>query len=493
MVESIENASDIFPQSADVERCEEQEPNSAQQLDLSRTAPVTNPTRAPVCGHLLQLWGEGEHRNLAGNITHLAWQLSFAQLEALSSSLRALVARHRILAARVEEDERGIHLFIDERFVPEIQVIDLRHSSATNHWTTLEKRAGEIAYECVWRPFEFDIQSRRSGPLMRSFLIILSDERSIFGIVVNHVLADFMALVIIGRDMRRFYDNYLSGKASRYPPLRISFMDYLINLDAWLQSSGGQSATAHWKARIGNTPQFRLPPDAQPPPTPSAPYGVLAFKVTSAAFEPMRTYARQQHSTLFILFLVAQFASIMKVSGKTHGLINVVHLGREQPRLYNLVGCFGSYVPFRIAMRSTCTFAEVVADVTRRWGEDSTELSRCSLSAAEGYPGFNFVDYPTDAGAGPFSVPYPIPWPEPSGERSDRYYLDMVLERRCQGWHGLMFYRNDLHAERTIKEFVVDILALLNLAIYIPDQSLDQLLSSIDLPQYRKPFEGVFQ
>ncbi len=445
-----------------------------------------DPKRLALHDGLLDVWRAGRSGETWGpNITNLVGQLAGLDLQALSSSIVSVVQRHDILTARVEETADGAYLYLDEGFVPQIEVIDLGESS---------RKAEEIAKELVWQPFEVDPESGRSGPLMRAFVVLVSADRSIFGIVVHHVIADFLSTAIIGRDVSRFYEDYVNGKIPHHSAPSVNFIDHTINFEAWLASPAGKMAAAHWRAKVlAESPTFMIPPDGGAPG--STNHESLSFTVPMVLSREMRKFARTRKIKLFTLCLAAQLLAIMRATGEEQGLIYIDHFGRDQARLFNVVGCFAWIVPTRVSLHGTQNFEQVVSRVER----DCEDLFKATpipvhtlgLSVFKDGPVFNFVDCAADINGGLFSVPLTIPWPERAAQGYAGFHHSLVIERTSEGLVGSVHYGS--YSEQTMREFVIDVLTLLAAGIHKSDQHLDELCACCKLAQSRRVFEKIFR
>jgi hypothetical protein len=402
------------------------------------------------------------------------------------------VQRHDILTARVEETAAETYLYLDGGFIPQIELIDLRESSFDVDTRMLDKEAEQIANDLVWRPFEFDLESGRSGPLMRAFLVIAWDDRSVFGIIVHHTIADFLSMAIIGRDLSRFYDAYVNGKIPHRSAPTLSFIDHLISFDTWLASPAGKVALAHWRAKLAaDSPPIMIPPDA----VASGCSGVVRFRFPASLSQAMRELARTRRIRFLVVCLAAQLLALMQVSGKKEGLVYINHMGRDQTQLFNVVGRFSGPIPIYVSLHCAHSLVDVLSQVTRDcedlFNTTPVPLYKLGLSDAKNGPGFNFVDCSADINGRLFSAPLDIPWPESKTQPNMGFYHWLLVERTTEGLSGAMLHAN--YAESTAREFIMDMLTLFTLAIESPNRRLDDLFACCKAPKSRRSPDGVFR
>jgi len=463
-----------------------------------RVVPSEGATQLALSEVPLQIWQAGRTGNhLSVNVTHMVGQLTGPiDVQAMSRGLVTLVRRHRILTAKIEERETEAYLRLDGSFLPQIEVVNLRECGSHVPDTSREEWAANFAAKRIWQPFDFDPETAQSSHLMRSFLIVLSDVRSIFGIVIHHAIADFMSLVIIAEDLTRFYRDFASGKIPRYSEQSLSFIDHRINLDNWLASPSGKLAIAHWQAKVAGAPLCALPSSPAGTHAPNGSLRSLSFSIPSALSSRLRELSRVRKAKLFTIVLVGKLLAIMKACDMRDVLINIGHFGRDQSQLFRLVGCFPSWVPVRAALRGKPDFggflSQVEKDCQDLVGAAPVSIATLGIQELERCPFFNFADYSTEINSGLFSIPFSVAWPDPQPQPDGSFRHSLLIHRAKEGLAGRLFYRSDLYAALIIKHFIVDMLTVLAIATNAPDTQVEKILSLCDLPQHRQPFDAIF-
>ena len=432
------------------------------------------------------------------NVTHLVGLVRGSiNVEALASSVSALIRRHKILCGRIEESESEVCICLDESFVPRMEIVDLRQKGVEAEEDSIEAQAKKIVHKIVWKPFEFDIHSGKSGPLFRVFLVRLSEERSIFGFVAHHILIDGMSITIIGADLDRYYKEAVCGGITSTLTPALGFIDHFVSLDNWLASDAGRLAVRHWKEKIGNPPIFMLPPDPAARVLLQNTYQKVEFKIPRVIVEGFRDWAGKRRIRISTLFMAAYILSISKRSGLRDCVINVTHFGRDQMRLFKSVGFFATHVSMRVAFFGDVSFKEFIEQIERDcediFGE--TPVSFLDDPAIRACPSFNFRDLlmePHSHGDGLFSELITPEWPQLSVAENENYGNGLILRGKRDGMWGCIFYRGDLYASANIQESIIDMLAMLSLGVEEGTQSLVRLFSSCEFPIHRKKFSQIF-
>lgn len=447
-------------------------------------------TRVALRSHLLAVWRAFRTgQPLGPNSTHLVSRLTEFQPEALSRSFSALLQRHPILTARVEESQFGVYLRSDIPSAPRLEVIDLeeaafRPGSGPTH--EHESYALQVVHAQVWKLFDFDADKSISGSLVRCFLVIVSKRCAFFGVVVHHVIADFLSMVIVARDLTRLYKDEARGVSRRYSEPGVSFIAHLIDLYAWLDSAQGKLAIANCHSKMHGIDEFLLPADVTRRDRSKPSNGVARFHIPAQSLAELRDFCREYKTTLFAALLAAQFVAIMKANGKREGIIHIAQLGRDQAQLYNVVGWFATDNPIRLSADGGSTFCQLLLQIQQQCKELSMQppISHGTSPLGGKFSLFNYLDCMDDAMEGLFSLPLSVPWPEPVNETKEASKSGgthcLFIERSHDRLTGFVGYCPDVHSEDLIRTFVVDMLTMLRIARRAPDLSLDEHIRCLE-------------
>ena len=143
----------------------------------------------------------------------------------LQRCVEEIVRRHEVFRTRI--------LTVDGKPTPVISVvpatletIDLTALSESEQ--TIECR--RLAKAESLRPFDLEC-----GPLLRTTLINLNDEKSIFLLTMHHIVSDGWSILIFFRELSALYQTLAKGEASPLADLPVQYADYALWQKDWLQ------------------------------------------------------------------------------------------------------------------------------------------------------------------------------------------------------------------------------------------------------------------
>ena len=133
-------------------------------------------------------------------------------VEALASSLDALVERHETLRTRFEvEDENPVQVIAPALKVP-LPITDLGGVPETEREAELQRQMQSEAST----PFDLG-----KGPLLRAQLLRLEEQAHVLVLTVHHIVSDGWSMGVLMRELSALYAASYQGKPSPLPALPI--------------------------------------------------------------------------------------------------------------------------------------------------------------------------------------------------------------------------------------------------------------------------------
>ncbi|MEZ2339498.1 condensation domain-containing protein, partial [Mucilaginibacter sp. RCC_168] len=151
-------------------------------------------------------------------------------MESVGRSFESLLERHEILRTTIVtidgEPRQQVHR--SEGYGFEVEYEDLRS------FPDREKIAGQVISTRSSELFDLE-----KGPLFRCILLQMEAERTLFLLVLHHIIADGWSIEVFFNDLIKLYTAYEKGEENPLQPLRIQYKDYA----AWTNGelSGEQS------------------------------------------------------------------------------------------------------------------------------------------------------------------------------------------------------------------------------------------------------------
>ncbi|KLU16148.1 hypothetical protein AFK69_19165 [Xenorhabdus sp. GDc328] len=215
------------------------------------------------------------------------------------------------------------------------------------------------------------------GPLIRSSLIQLADDESVFLLILHHIIFDGWSLGILKSELSALYTALVTGQPDPLPPLLIQYPDYAAWQRQWLSVERLQSQSDYWRTLLAGTPVLLdLPTDRPRPPQQSFIGSSLPINLDEALTNSLKRLSEQQGTTLFITILSAWAMVLSRLSGQSDLVIGTPCAGRGRQEIESLVGFFVNVLALRIDLSGTPDVTELLARVrqTTLAAQDNQDL-----------------------------------------------------------------------------------------------------------------------
>ncbi|BAM91288.1 putative non-ribosomal peptide synthase [Bradyrhizobium oligotrophicum S58] len=270
----------------------------------------------------------------------------------LVQALTEVVARHEALRTTfVAQDGRAkqvIHAALD---IP-VAVEDLRRCPRADR----AQRVAARTRDELGRPFDL-----AHGPLLRAVLMQLAHDRYELLLTAHHIVADGLSLDVLLAEISAIYDGLRRGAGTLPAPSAIQYADYAAWQREWLGSPEADQQLAYWRRRLGETHSpLVLPFDRPRPPVQSYRGDTIHVEIASDLALKLRSLARQQRVSMFMLLLAAYQLLLFRYSGQSDLRVGVPVAGRRQAELASLIGCFVNTLVLRADIADDMSFADLL-------------------------------------------------------------------------------------------------------------------------------------
>jgi hypothetical protein len=172
--------------------------------------------------------------------------------DALRSALEAIVQRHEVLRSRFVVQSGQPKRVIDLDPSNKLTVIDQPSVSPENWQDLLE----HIIAPRVDGSFDL-----ARGPLLLAVLAALGDGEHILYVAVHHIVFDRWSTRLLARELTRFYEAHVTGRATELPPLPAQYQSYVQWQRQRLESEHGRKMIEYWLKRLDGLPDIDLRSD----------------------------------------------------------------------------------------------------------------------------------------------------------------------------------------------------------------------------------------
>jgi len=441
------------------------------------------PWTLPIIQYHRQRWAAVQSGNLGlefTNCTHCVFRFhGRLDQEALSESVRALMARHSILSAHVIDGIRGPEFIFEPYRATPLAVVDV--SKTTVGCTVAAAQAA--AHELIWARFA------PGEPWIRIFVIRLDEADFVIGFVVHHFICDGWSIGIIRNELLRAYVAFAAGKQPTFQEPRMQYSDYVTGINEWLNGPGPQRDDSYWQAHLCGAPPTRICPDLHAEDSEAATLEAASQSIAAQSVLSLRNVGRSAGVSMHSLVLAALAADVAHSTGQNDlVIVSRVH-GRHNPATFGVVGAFFDAVALRISFSMNATFIDLARQVHETCARSTAhqyypyQLVKSSLphGTSDLGPMLNFREAANEVDRGDtpsgivrFDLP-PRPPVMHTALRFSNFNTDVTID--STGLHATTEYLGILYHRDTVTRFVQTLCGVLARGACAPDRTWSTLLT----------------
>jgi amino acid adenylation domain-containing protein len=209
------------------------------------------------------------------------------------------------------------------------------------------------------RPFDL-----AEGPLFRAALLRLDDQQHQLLFTLHHIVCDGWSLGIFLSDLHATYQARLAGNQAAMVPLALHFGPYAARERERLSGAALDQLLAYWREHLGGAaPTLDLPTDRPRPRQRSFGGAGVSFSFTPALSDALRTLARSERATLYMVLLALFKVLLARLSGQNDIVVGTPVANRPTPELEALIGMFVSTLPIRTVLEPEQGMRALLAQV----------------------------------------------------------------------------------------------------------------------------------
>ena len=332
---------------------------AARQCAGQRIEPRPRPERVPLTFGQRRLWilDQLTPGLIAYNTPTALWLEGPLDRFALRRALQSLVDRHEGLRTvfRAKDGEPF-------QVVLEAQEAELPWREQKVSGSTIEERrdaALALARLETARPFDLE----RDLPL-RSLLIELTPESFVLVLTCHHIAIDGWSITSLLAELQEAYAALRSGATPSLPPPALQIADVALWQQEIFGGEGLRGQLDYWKDRLADAATtLDLPTDRARPAVQSFRGALCRSEVPAELYSRLELLAREQRSTLSMVFLAAFQALLSRLTGADDVVVAMGVAGRARRELEPVVGFFVNTLALRTRFDGDPTFAELLARV----------------------------------------------------------------------------------------------------------------------------------
>jgi amino acid adenylation domain-containing protein len=336
----------------------EQTTQSNQRMQIVRTKTLEDGRREyPLSFAQQRLWfldqlGPG---NAAYNIAFAFRLAGPLQVDALTSCLQTVVARHESLRTTfVEGDDQPI-----QRVAPhvdlQIPILDLRELDAADRAQEI-KRMSELHAQT---PFDL-----KQGPLLRVTMLQVSDLEHVLLLNMHHIVSDGWSMGVLIGEVSAMYQAQIKGLPNPLPELTLHYGDFSVWQRHYLQGDVLEEQMAYWKAQFAEpVTALTLPTDRQRPTVQTYNGATTLIVISPELTAKLNKLCQQEGTTMYMTLLAALNTLFYRYSGQEDIVIGSPIANRNHAEIEGLIGFFVNTIAMRTDLSGNPSFRDLLTRV----------------------------------------------------------------------------------------------------------------------------------
>ena len=275
----------------------------------------------------------------------------------LKRSLNEIVRRHEALRTTIQFSDGEPLQIIARTLNLDVELIDLTGVSSAMR----EQEARRLTLSEAQRGFDLS-----RGPLLRATLLRLAESDHVLVLTMHHIVSDGWSLGVLFAELTTLYQAYAAGNSSPLPELPFQYADYSEWQREYLQGDTLSNVLGYWKGQLaGAPPLMELPADRPRGPLLNRSGATQSFRFSAEISDGLRSLARQQGVTLFMVLLAAFKTLLHRYTGVSDLVIGVPIANRNRAEIENLIGFFVNTLVLRTDLSGNPTFNELLGRVRK--------------------------------------------------------------------------------------------------------------------------------
>ncbi|HSP61988.1 MAG TPA: amino acid adenylation domain-containing protein [Pyrinomonadaceae bacterium] len=406
-------------------------------------------------------------------------------VSALQSSLREIARRHEVFRTTFITVEGKPEPVIAADLDLQLAVVDLTTLRAPER----EAEARRLIKEEAQRPFNL-----ACGPLIRTGLIRLSEQESIFLLTMHHIISDGWSIVLFFQELSALHRAFANGHDSPLAELSIQYADYAAWQREWLRGEVLDRQLSYWKNQLsGELPVLELPTDRPRPAMQTYPGARAGLTLSRELSHALLALSQREGVTLFMTLLAGFKVLLHHYTGQDDIIIGSPIANRPRAETEKLIGFFLNNLALRTDLSGDPGFRELLSRV-RKTALDAyanqdvpfekiieelkpeRDLSRSAIFQIY-FNLFSFGDEIDLPGTTPQTISFVDGWLH-SEENQSKFDLTLYAGLQDETLKLAFVYNSDLFEESSIARMLEHLRSLLTGIVADPETPISDLALS---------------
>ena len=282
-------------------------------------------------------------------------------IDALKSSLKAVLKRHEALRAKF--DIKGEFQSFNAALNVEIPILDISQASAEDQQAEVEK---------LLKAEQTNAFDLTNGPLFRAQLVRFNEESHLFAFSLHHIVCDGFSNDIVLEELFKLYTASVQGDVADLPEA--------MRFSTYAKEVNHHASADYWLGKYADeVPVLELPTDFNRPPLRTYQGARSIRTIQPELYERLRSLAAKQNTSLFNLVYSAFSVLISRLSGQNDVVIGIPVAGQIDLENDCLVGHCANLLPLRNHAAHDLAFADYLKTTSKEVA-DAFENHRYTFS-----------------------------------------------------------------------------------------------------------------
>ncbi|HTQ81022.1 MAG TPA: amino acid adenylation domain-containing protein, partial [Thermoanaerobaculia bacterium] len=277
-------------------------------------------------------------------------------IPAMEAALGEMVRRHEALRTTYPALAAGGNRAV-QRIAPpgpwRLPLVDLEALPAAARLA----EANRIASFLIALPFDLSCEAVLRNAVVR---LAAAAEHALI-LVIHHIAADGWSVGVIVEEITALYAAARRGAPSPLPELPVQYGDFALWQRSVLAGEILERQLAYWRERLAGAAGLDLPTDHPRPPVQSFRGATRMHTVGPQVTQRLKSLARAEDSTLFMVLLAAVQTLLGRYSGQDDVVLGSPIANRTRSEIEPLIGFFVNSLVLRGDLRGDPTFLDLLA------------------------------------------------------------------------------------------------------------------------------------
>ncbi|MCC8367902.1 amino acid adenylation domain-containing protein [Xenorhabdus sp. PB61.4] len=278
---------------------------------------------------------------------------------ALEKSLSTIFERHESLRFRFYKENNNIFMQPDENMKVNLQVIEALPREIKREEISIE--INKLWEEKLRTPFDV-----YNGPLIRTFLLPVSEKVTILLIDVHHIISDGWSVNIIMNEFKKLYTTYSRGEENTLPPVPMQYSGYVYDLQDLHATEEAKKQIKFWQQQFSDVNSDRdFPAPFRKHLASKYRYCSRHIKIPNFLDRAASQYCETHKITPYMLFMALFHTCLFMHSGESQHIVTSPKADRTRIENHQTIGLFLGDLIVKSNINKEMSLQEIIKQVSQ--------------------------------------------------------------------------------------------------------------------------------